>query len=196
MSSMNQFPALQIRLYSKNGERLYLNKSEREKFKATALNRPLFVSSICLFIFYTGCRPSEAINLRVRDIQWQDGVVAIRSLKKRTQQDPREIPIPEELIESLRSQAQSLLHNEARFWPVDRTTVWRWIKSIMNEANITGPMATTKGLRHSFCVNALSSGVLMHLVQGWMGHSSLAVTVQYARIMGMEERAMAQKMWD
>jgi len=193
---MNRFPALQIYLYSKDGLRLYLNESERSRFKKAAHQSDLLIRAFCLFLFFTGSRPSEALNVRIQDVQWSDGVLSIRSLKKRGEHDPREIPIPEELLNILKSIIPTSFSPSTRLWSINRSTAWRWVKHVMRGANIYGPMASAKGLRHSFCVHALSSGVFLHIVQKWMGHSSIEVTVQYARIIGAEERAMAQKMWD
>ena len=76
-----------------------------------------------------------------------------------------------------------------------RITGYRWIKSIMAEANIVGVHACPKGLRHGFGVNATMSGVQIHMLQRWMGHASMETTAIYATVIGPEERQLAERMW-
>jgi integrase/recombinase XerD len=63
----------------------------------------------------------------------------------------------------------------------------------MAAANIVGPHATPRGLRHGFGVKTFQSDVPPHLVQRWLGHASLRTTSIYD-VMGPDERAFAERM--
>jgi len=65
----------------------------------------------------------------------------------------------------------------------------------MNEAQIVGPQASPKGLRHGYGIHATSSGIQIHMLKKWMGHTSIKTTAIYANAVGEEEKAIAQRMW-
>jgi uncharacterized protein (DUF736 family) len=58
-----------------------------------------------------------------------------------------------------------------------------------------GPHMTPKGLRHSFGIHAIRSGVPLNLVKRWLGHASMTTTEIYLDAMGDEEREIAARMW-
>ena len=66
----------------------------------------------------------------------------------------------------------------------------------MRQAGIpAGPHATPKGLRHSFGLHAIRSGVPLNLVQRWLGHARIETTAIYASAIGDEERNLARRAW-
>ena len=182
-----------MRLYSTDAQRLYLNKTERLAFKQTTENSPDNIRYLRMMLLHTGCHLSEALNIKPDDIQWNDGIVAIRSLKKRNQHHVRELPVPQEFLDQLKHHLPNT--NDQLIWPQHRSTAWRHIKQVMNRASITGTHATPKGLRHSFGVHCAFSNIPMPLAQKWMGHAALSTTAIYYQIVGKEEREMAGRMW-
>ena len=191
----------EMRLYSRSGARLYLNKSECDKFAAAALQNEPHTAMFCLCLLYTGCRVSEAINLTIDDIQPEEATIAINSLKKRDKVSVREVPVPPIFVQKLNDwivdtyglDVSNIIHQ--RLWSVDRTTAWRWVKQVMAEAEIVGLQASPKGLRHGFGIRAVQSGVPLNLVQKWLGHAQLSTTAIYANAVGAEEHAIAMRMW-
>ena len=79
---------------------------------------------------------------------------------------------------------------------IDRISAYRWIKTVMNAANIHGPQACPKGLRHGFGIHAIRSGVQLNMLQKWMGHADIRTTAIYANAVGQEELEIAGRMWD
>lgn len=185
-------PAPTTRLYDRAGRRLYLTPAERGRFLAVAARRVLSERALCLCLAFTGCRISEALALHPANLQPEDGILAIESLKKRRAGHIREIPIPAELVGLL----VQLSGRDRRFWPIARPTAWRQIKAVMHEAGIAGPQATPKGLRHAFAVQAIMRDVSPLILQKWMGHADLRTTAIYTQICGPEERALAARMWE
>lgn len=191
-----------MQLYRLDGSRKYLNAEERGRFLVAANKVRGPTQSLCLTLFHTGCRISEALELTAASIQPSVGVVSFRSLKKRGQFLIREVPVPRSLISALEeihhfSYSQNDFSEAAtiRLWSWSRTTAWGRIKRVMHEAGIRGAQASPKGLRHSFGVHAVQSGVPLNLVQKWLGHANMATTAIYADIVGAEEIAIAQRMW-
>src|SRR4029077_2846486 len=151
---------------------------------------------LCLTLAYSGCRISEALALTADRIEREAGFIAIRSLKKRKRTIVvREVPVPVELFRAL-DQAHRFADGSARLWPISRSGAWQLVKSIMRNAAIPeGPHMTPKGLRHSFGIHAIRSGVPLNLVQRWLGHASMATTAIYLQAIGEEEREIAARMW-
>lgn len=87
-----------MRLYTKEGQRLYVNKAEREAFIQAAQCMPPIPRLLCLTLVYTGCRLSEARFMRPEDFQTNTGRVSFRTLKRRRSGMIREVPIPKQLI--------------------------------------------------------------------------------------------------
>ena len=183
-----------MRLYSRKGERLYVNGSERQRFRKAAESQPKAIRLFCLLLLHSGCRLSEARNLRARDIQADEGVVSIRTLKQR-QVKVREVPLPPEFIWELVTFANELQSPRSRLWSYSRTTAWRRVKEVMVNAGVTGAQASPKGLRHGFGVAAIMAGIPVFTLKKWMGHEKLETTMIYATVSGVEERALAERMW-
>ena len=182
-----------MRLYNHSSQRLYLSTSERRRFLDCAHQQPLAVRSLALTLVYTGVRLSEARELSSESLQIAEQLISVRSLKKRNQHHIREIPILPELVITL--QALMAQQTAGLLWPINRITAYRWIKRVMDEANIRGAQACPKGLRHGFGVHAVASGVPLNMVQRWMGHTDIKTTAIYTNAVGLEERELAQRMW-
>ena len=181
-------------LYTQDGRRKYLTGSEREAFLCAARCHPRpDVATLCLVMALTGCRISEALSLTSASIEFEDGVIAIRSLKKRGAVMVRQVPVPETLLRQL---ADTHALNRTKLWPWSRNRAWQLIKAVMRDAGIAaGPHATPRGLRHGFGVHAIRSNIPLTLVQRWLGHASLATTSIYVDVVGPEEREIASRMW-
>jgi hypothetical protein len=83
------------------------------------------------------------------------------------------VPAPPALLDEL-ARAHPLDRAGARLWPWSRTTAWRLVKTVMEEAAIRSLPATPKGLRHGFGVHAVMSGIPLNLIQKWLGHADIA----------------------
>lgn len=149
----------------------------------------------------TGCRISEAISLSPASVQVDEGIVTLKTLKRRDELVMREIPVPVELTRLLRSTFEATWERaDAPLWqhserPINRSTGYRWVRAVMAAAEITGAMASPKGLRHGFGIHAILCGVQLHMLQKWMGHASVTTTMIYANAVGPEEREIARRMW-
>jgi len=186
-------------LYSATGLRKYLTLDERRRFLAASLAAPRpDVRTLCLTLAYTGCRISEALALTRASVQATEGIISIRSLKKRGLMIVREVPVPSLLIAELeRVHGLSSSHPLQRLWPLSRGRAWQLIKDVMIEAGIAeGVHASPKGLRHGFGLHAIRCGIPLNLVQRWLGHASMTTTAIYLQAVGSEEREIAARMWN
>ncbi len=175
-------------LFTSQGRRKYLNATERERFLKAAQTKSEIQDLFCRTLLWTGGRLSEVLALRSDNISAEEGVIVFRTLKKRNDVQFRQVPVPEDLI-------QKLAQHSSPIFPWGRTQAWSIIKDVMTDADITGPQACPRGLRHSFAVHAVTQGVPLHLVQRWLGHAKLETTAIYSQAIGPEERLIAQRMW-
>ncbi len=186
-----------MRLYNERRERLYINRSERQRLLDAAPTLPLNWHALLLTLIYTGCRASETLELTPGNLQADDGVIAIRSLKKRKDAIiMREVPIPDELCAVLtRVEEQNDLSRSDAYWPISRKTVWRVVKQVMRDLDITGAHANPKGLRHGFGIQNIQSGIDLGTVCELMGHSNVEITVIYTRAVGSDLRERISRAW-
>lgn len=185
-----------MRLYTSRHERLYLNTAEIERFLAVADQADPAKRAFALTLVYTGCRLSEARALRAQDIQVDAQTISFHTLKRRDASIVREVPLPFPLAAALAHHSPSsdlIWSAHGRVLP--RITVYRWIKSLMAEAEITGAKASPKGLRHAYGARATLKGVPLHMLQRWMGHSSMKTTAIYATVLGPDQLEVAKRMW-
>ena len=103
--------------------------------------------------------------------------------------------VPIELFDAL-AETHALEQRDHRLWRFTRFRGWQLVKAVMRDASIAeGPHMTPKGLRHSFGIHAIRSGVPLNLVQRWLGHASMTTTAIYLDALGEEEREIAARMW-
>jgi len=198
----------EMNLYDAQGKRLYLNADERAAFLAVARARPARDRTLCETLHYTGCRPSELIEITPARVDLSGGAVAIRSLKKRRDDKGqqrviyRTVPVPLPYLDTLntahgiREAQRSRARADSPIWPITRIRVWQIVKEVMTAAGVPdAPHRSPKGLRHGFGINAVVNGVPLHMLQKWMGHAQLSTTQIYAEAVGKEEREIASRMW-
>lgn len=184
-------------LYDTQGNRLYLNAEERSAFLAVAKKRPARDRTLCETLYFTGCRPSELIEITPARVDLSSGTVTIRSLKKRKDASGaqkiayRAVPVPPDYLDTLntahglREAHKRRKQAELPIWPLSRVRVWQIVKKVMIEAGIPdAPHRSPKGLRHGFGINAVVNGIPLHMLQKWMGHAQLTTTTIYADAVG------------
>ena len=199
----------EMRLFSPAGERLYLSSEERGKFLDASMNEKREHRVFCSILHYTGCRPSEALELTPKNILLSDQAIVFRTLKKRKVDSRgktklpqyRTVPVPSKVIDEidLVFGLRQLLKdgNNELFFNISRTTAWRVIKTVMVNAGIEGKQATGKGLRHAFGIAMLTGErpAPLHIVRDLMGHTSSKTTEIYMQAIGDEKRTMVMQAW-
>jgi len=186
--------APEMRIYDQQGKRLYLSREERYAFLEAAKQESPEARLFCHVLHDTGCRPSEALALTASGVQLTEGTITFRTLKNRThdgrgrlkQPQYRAVPVSSRLAESLDlvfniRQRQGEKKEGGTLWPMSRPTAYRLVKRVMARANIAGPQATGKGLRHGFGVTMVTATkpLPIHILAKAIGHSSTKTTEIY-----------------
>ena len=202
-------PAPEMRLFDQEGRRLYLNQEERARFLKAVEKEDRENRVLCRLLYYTGCRPSEALELTPERIELDRNEIVFRSLKKRTYDQQgrvkpprfRIVPSPAQLMDELdlvfdlRRGHKTRKARSTPLWSMHRSTVWRMVSRVMERAEIIGPMATPKGLRHGFGVACVLNKIPLHLIRDWLGHSDTKTTEIYTTVIGQDQRDMLMAVW-
>lgn len=190
-------------LYTAAGERKYLNAAEREAFKRAALSMPPQVRTYGLFIYYTGARTSEALEVTPERLNFDDNTVLIRTLKQNPDKPDkfRILDLPDTFLFSLESEYKARTKKEAGrghqvpLWPFTKRTAQKYVKQIMTAAEIEGVKATARGLRHSVGVSMAMNKTPMNVISGVLGHEYPKNTLIYMDIIGQERRELVAAIW-
>lgn len=188
-------PPRRPHLFDGRGNRKYLNRLERNAyFRAVKGEKDLLQRTFHLTLLYTGCRVSEGLSLTPQRIDTRGQKLVFETMKRRKRGCFRSVPIPSSLIKLLQRLTEKKPPAK-RVWPFSRTTAFRLIKDRMTEANISGAMASPKGLRHGFAIACIAGQVPLPKVQKWLGHARPETTAIYLDAMDEEERELARRTW-
>ena len=190
-----------IELFDSAGKRKYLTAEERDKFEDAAKSAEREIRTFCLVLKNTGCRISEALNIKVRNVDFEAKAVVFETLKQRKKTKFRQVPVSDAFLDEL-----NLVHNlkarqlqkktaEEKVWSMSRATASRRVDEVMQVAKIIGIHACPKGLRHAFAIASLEKQIPLNLISKWLGHSSVITTAIYANALGEEERNIAARLW-
>jgi len=144
-----------------------------------------------LFMWYTGCRVTEVINVRKKDIDFQNGMIMIRWLKNRKYLH-RTMPIHENIRQLLEFTTVAL-KSEDKVFPYSRQRVWQIFKKHFPPYFSWCHPHT---LRHSFAVNYLrqaDSANDLVILRKLMGHSSILTTMKYLDIVPRDQAKQLAK---
>ncbi len=146
--------------------------------------------TILEFLYATGVRVSELINLRQSDLFFDEGFVRVfgKGSKERL------VPIGDEAIHwttlyqrkvrplyARPRLSADVLFVSPRGLAMSRVAVWRILKEHARRANITKNV-TPHTLRHSFATHLIQGGADLRAVQEMLGHSDIATTQIYTHV--------------
>jgi len=154
-------------------------------------NHDLFISSrnktIIDFMYSTGCRVSELINVEESDIDIEEAFVRLegKGSKQRIVPLGSKVLINLESYLPLRNKNRKSKNNKLfiskSYKNLDRTAVFRIIKSTGVKAGIHKELYPHI-LRHSAATHMLEGGCDLRTVQEFLGHSSVSTTQIYTKV--------------
>jgi site-specific recombinase XerD len=135
-------------------------------------------------IYSCGLRVSEAVNLKVADIDGDRMLVRVENGKGGKD---RYVPLPERTRELLRGYYVSF---RPRTWlfpaksgegPYCVTNLQKAFRAVVRQSGIGKP-ASVHTLRHSYATHLLESGVHLRTIQEILGHKSSQTTAVYTHV--------------
>ena len=156
-----------------------LNKDEVNKMFESTLN--LKHKLILMFLYYTGIRLNELVNLKWEDIDNQRGIIHLKTAKGEKE---RVIFFHEKLKSfteyfNLKKESFVFLSNLGKKY--DKRTVQLIVRNAAKKAGI-GKRVTPHTLRHSFATHLLEAGADIRHIQKLLGHSNLQATQIYTHV--------------
>ena len=151
---------------------------------------------LMLFLFDTGCRISEALTLRVREIDFENLLVTLDG-KGRKQ---RVVPFSFELrkimfryCKDCERKPDSLLFTSRTETMLCRRNVLREVKAFCQKVGFDPPGRTLHATRHTFAVCYLRRGGNVFALQRVMGHSDLETTRKYVNMTTADLQAVHER---
>ena len=129
------------------------------------------------FLWMTGLRVSEIINVRKKDIDLDSYLMRVRWLKSRKYKE-RVVPIHPDLRDLIQMFTASL-KAETKLFDYSRQRVFQLTKKYLG--------GKTHKLRHSFAVNWLKCGGDVIILSRVMGHSNVNTTMEYLKIVPIDQ---------
>jgi integrase/recombinase XerD len=151
---------------------------------------------LILFLLDTGCRVSEALSIRVREIDF-DNLLLTLDGKGRKQ---RVVPFSFELRRAMfryisdfhRKPDNFLLATRNETKP-GRRVMLRAVNNHCDRLGFQPPARTLHSFRHTFAVNYLRRGGSVFHLQKVLGHSTLEMTWRYANLVTADLQAVHQR---
>lgn len=135
------------------------------------------------FMYSSGLRVSECVNLKIEDIDLNEGVGIVRSGKGKKD---RTIILSKRLIEELKNYLANRNDNNPYIFNIKDTHISvRQAQKVVTEAAKKAGIKKRvfcHALRSSFATHLLDAGVDIRIIQELLGHSNLATTQRYTKV--------------
>jgi len=137
-----------------------------------------------IIAYATGLRASEALHLRVRDIDSKRMMIRVNQGKWRTDRD---VPLSPTLLAWLRAYWKIVRPTDYLFpgrtpdKPLARKTLGAAFQRARQYSGISKAV-TMRMMRHSFATHLLESGTNIRIIQALLGHRSLNTTAIYTHV--------------
>jgi len=129
------------------------------------------------FLWITGVRITEAVNLKKKDIDFNTNLMTVRWLKSRKYQK-RVLPIHKRIADLLKVYLAGKNQDDLVF-PISRQRAFQITKKYM--------CCSPHQLRHSFAVNWLKCGGDIIVLHRILGHSKIQTTMEYLKIVPVDQ---------
>jgi integrase/recombinase XerD len=177
------WPVLNV-IRSKRRQKLPVVLSRKEVRQILGLvRRPVSRTALTL-IYSCGLRLSEAVCLKVSDIDGERKMVRVNNGKGGKDRD---IPIPQKTLELLRSYWVTKRPKPYIFpagtglGHISKSTLQKTFKAALTQSNIP-KKASVHSLRHSFATHLLEDGVDLRIIKDLLGHKHLRTTTIYTHL--------------
>jgi integrase/recombinase XerD len=150
---------------------------------------------VILSLLDSGCRISEALTLRVSDVNFEDLLVTLDGNGRKQRVVPFSFELRKTLFRYVGEfrKPDSLLFASRTESTWSRRNVIRDVKLLCKKLGFTPPGRTFHAFRHSFAVNYLRRGGSVFHLQKVLGHSTLEMTRRYANLVTADLQAMHER---
>jgi integrase/recombinase XerD len=138
---------------------------------------------LTLLLLDTGCRISEALALRVSDVDLDNLLVKLDGKGRKQRVVPFSMELRAHLFKSIKdSRPGDLLLGTSKGTAMLKCNALRYVKGLCRGLGFEPPARTLHSFRHTFAVNYLRRGGSTFHLQRSLGHSTLEMTRRYANL--------------
>lgn len=149
---------------------------------------------LVLFMLDTGCRISEALTLRVAEIDLENLLVTLDGKGRKQRVVPFSFELRKAVVRYCKETAtNSLLFASGTQTKLGRRNVLRDVKALCRRLGFTPPGRTLHAFRHTFAVFYLRRGGSVFHLQKVLGHSTLEMTRRYANLVTADLQAVHER---
>ena len=145
---------------------------------------------VLMFLYYTGIRLNEIVNLKWADVDFQRDVIHLKTAKGERE---RIIFFHDKLksaIEYFNLKREELIFTSNLNKEYDKRTIQLIVRNAANKAGIKKRI-TPHTLRHSFATHLLEAGADIRNIQKLLGHASLQTTQIYTHVANKDIKKLA-----
>ena len=143
-------------------------------------------------LYVTGIRISEATNLKLSDINFEDNLIMVQGKGNKE----RLVPIPADFSENIKNFVKNYqekilknktseylfaVKNRGRVKNITRQAAWFILKKIVLKSGVQ-KRVTPHTLRHSLATHLLEKGANLRSLQVWLGHENLSTVEIYTHV--------------
>ena len=143
------------------------------------------VKTVLTIIYTCGLRLSEAIHLRIADIDSSRMLIWVRLGKG---QKDRSVPLPKQTLSILRNHYRLMRPSGEFLFPsiiegrsIHGSVIQKTFRAALKQSKIN-KTATIHSLRHSYATHLLEDGVDLRAIQLVLGHASIKTTARYLHL--------------
>lgn len=165
-----------------------LNKEEISNMLEATLN--LKHRLVLMFLYYTGIRLNEIVNLKWEDMDFQRGTIHLKTAKGEKE---RIIFLHEKLknfIEYFNIKREGLVFISNLGGKYNKKTIEMIVRNAARKAGMAKRI-TPHTLRHSFATHLLEAGADIRHIQKLLGHSNLQTTQIYTHVANKDIKKLA-----
>ena len=151
---------------------------------------------LVLLLLDTGCRITEALTLRVSDVDMDNMLITLDGKGRKQRIVPFSFALRKALhrfIADFNLKPDYLLIATLRGTRVRRMTALRGVKLLCKLLGFDPPARTLHAFRHTFAVNYLRRGGSVFHLQKVLGHSTLEMTRRYANLVTADLQEMHER---
>ena len=145
---------------------------------------------VLMFLYYAGLRLSEVRNLRWQDIDFDRGIIHVKTAKGEKERVVFLHFKLKSILEIYGIDKQGLVFKSQRGEKYNERTIQQIVRNAARKAGINknvGPHS----LRHSFATHLLEAGADIRYIQQLLGHKSLRTTQIYTHVANRDIKKLA-----
>ncbi len=169
----------------------YIGQEEVQRvIEACIVDTPLGTRdrAIVLLLSRLGLRAGEVARLSIKDIDWQNGRVAVQGKSRRREWLPLSQEVGDAILDYLRQRRSTAKVPEvfvgtvAPFRPLQPQSIATIVRKALIRAGVVAPTMGAHVLRHSAATAMLRQGVSLAGVGAVLRHRSFQTTAHYAKV--------------